>query len=212
MKKILFVSTGRCGTKRIYELLRECLPDDIAVVHQMNYSRIANILGTITLATKGKMDCSFFYDFIVKPYCRDKSVFISTDPLSSMIIPEDILMSPDTCIIHLVRPDHDFASSMYSLSRARWPSFLAHNFIPFWTPGILPLENLLNKDVREKYSIACNLKNQYLEDKYKNSIFYRKVDYRDIFAADLLAAIVNDFLKLNIAIPASSLARRSNES
>jgi flavodoxin len=47
-KILIFVSTGRCGTKRIAEILKEKLPEDkFAVQHQMNISRIANILGNL---------------------------------------------------------------------------------------------------------------------------------------------------------------------
>ena len=59
MRKLIFVSTGRCGTKRIYELLSQYLMKNVSVVHQMNFSRLANVLGTIMVKTNGKFDFSF---------------------------------------------------------------------------------------------------------------------------------------------------------
>ena len=48
MKHLLFVSCGRCGTVRLAQILRKKLPvEKYAVVHQMKYSRLANVIGNI---------------------------------------------------------------------------------------------------------------------------------------------------------------------
>ncbi len=212
MKRIIFVSSGRCGTRRIYELLNNCLPSNVAVVHQMRFSRLANILGTLMVTTKGKIDFSKLYEPLTKRYYKGKDIFISTDPLSSMILPTEIISSQDTCIVHIVRLDHDFAKSIYTLSRNRIPSFVAHNLIPFWQPGIIPLENIFNKKIQGKYASANRLKNRYFEERYRTNPHYMKINHVDLFQPACLENIIDHFLGLKIFIPDSALARKSNES
>ena len=211
MKRIIFVSTGRCGTKRIYELLNQYLSTEAVIVHQMIFSRLVNILGTIMVSTNGRFDFSNLYEPITRYYSKNKSTFISTDPLSAMIIPTHIAASQDTCIVHLVRSEQEFAKSMYSLSRKRIPSFIAHNFVPFWQPNIFPCENIFNKNIKIKYASACRVKNRYFEERYSVNPFYIKMEYKDIFKSPRLERIIEDFLGKTISIPESELARRSNE-
>ena len=212
MKKIIFVSTGRCGTKRICELLEKALPDSVAVIHQMEFSRLANILGTIRLSSGGAVDFSFGYELLTKRYTKNKSAFISTDPLSALLLPDKTIRSADTCIIHLDRPSDEFARSMFDLSRTRLPSLIAHNFIPFWQPGIYPFENLLNKNILMKYEAVNKKKNSFFNTRYEINPHYRVVPYLEVFQTRFLENIVRDFLGINIDIPSESLRKRSNES
>ena len=53
MKQLLFVSCGRCGTVRLAQILREKLPEEkYTVVHQMKYSRVANVLAILRIMLK----------------------------------------------------------------------------------------------------------------------------------------------------------------
>lgn len=212
LKKIIFVSTGRCGTRRIYELLTNILPNDIVVVHQMKYSRLANLLGTISMISDGKLNFSLFYEKLINPYIENKSAFISTDPLSAMIIPHQMVVSKETCIIHLERDSISFAQSMFNLSRSRPASFIAHNFVPFWQPGLYPLENLLNKNIKKKYARINAEKNSYLLKKYSHNQNYKKVAYDTVFKTDFLIHLLRSFLDENLSISNSDLQIRSNES
>lgn len=211
MKKLIFVSTGRCGTKRLYEILNEYLPEGIAVVHQMTGSRFCNILGTLTITTRGKIDFSFFYRFLIRRYCKQKTVFVSTDPLSAALIPMKWVKSEDCCIVHLERAPDEFAKSIFKLSRRRIFSFIAHNFIPCWQPGIFPLENLFNKNISEKYKRVCILKNNYFAERYRVNPHYKRIEFEQAFTTNFIQETIYDFTSISVTIPPSSLDIKSNE-
>ncbi len=212
MKKIIFVSTGRCGTNRITEILREKLPETYIIMHQMPFSRLANVIGNITFRF-GMIDVlnHFLYTFITKKYSTNHA-FISTDPLTAMIIPKAYVASKDMCIVHIKRDASSFAKSMFAFSRSRLKSFIAHNFIPFWQPCIFPLENLLNKNVLKKYEQVSILKNQFLERRYAHNSNYRQVSMKDLFETNVLESIINKFFDEQISISKNELGIKSNES
>lgn len=212
MKKLIFVSTGRCGTARIAQLLREKLSDDYSVVHQMRYSRLANIIGNVMLYVGESNSIKrLLYEFIVSGY-EGRNHFISTDPLTAMIIPDEYISSPEVCIVHIIRDDTSFARSFFSFSRSRLKSFIAHNFIPFWQPGVWPLENILNRNIGKKYQAVSKLKNAFFSKKYSVNPKYYQVRMGDIFTAPVLQDIVNGFFGEDISMSTGDLSIRANES
>lgn len=212
MKKLIFVSTGRCGTARIAQLLREKLSDDYSVVHQMRYSRLANIIGNVMLYVGESNSIKrLLYEFIVSGY-EGRNHFISTDPLTAMIIPDEYISSPEVCIVHIIRDDTSFARSFFSFSRSRLKSFIAHNFIPFWQPGVWPLENILNRNIGKKYQAVSKLKNDFFSKKYSVNPNYYQVRMGDIFTAPVLQDIVNGFFGEDISMSTGELSIKANES
>jgi hypothetical protein len=216
MKKMIFVSTGRCGTKRIFEILQEQLPDDqYVVIHQVKFSRAANVIGNILFYTK-EVDLikQVLYSFIINRYEKHKNGanFISTDPLTAMIIPRKYIISSDVSIIHILRDDESFANSMFSLSRSRLRSLIAHNFIPLWQPGIWPCENLWNKNIVKKYKKVSSIKNKYFYDRYSISPNYFQIKMQDLFSTNILQQIINEWFNAHISISTDNLCRKANES
>jgi len=212
MKRLIFVSTGRCGTARIAQLLREKLSDKYSVVHQMRYSRLANIVGNVMLYVGESNSIKrLLYEFIVSRYDR-RTHSVSTDPLTSMIIPKEYIFSPEVCIVHIIRDDTSFARSFFSFSRSRLISFIAHNFVPFWQPDIWPLENILNRNIGKKYQGVWRLKNTFFSEKYSVNPNYYQVKMENIFATPVLQDIVNGFFEESISVSAGDLSIRANES
>lgn len=213
MKKLIFLSTGRCGTKRIAQILAEKLPGDrFAVVHQMRFSRLANVVGNI-MYYWGESESikKMLYTFIISQYERGKN-FISTDPLTAMIVPGRYAHLPEVCLVQIVRDDGAFAESMFSLSRSRVKSLIAHNFVPFWQPCIWPFENLLNKNIRRKYEKICALKNEFFTAEYSHSPNYRRVNMNDVFSTSILQQLINEWFNEKIEIWPADLERKANES
>ena len=213
MKKLIFLSTGRCGTKRIAQILAEKLPGDrYAVVHQMKWSRLANVVGNLLyyFGNWEKLN-EFLYSFVISGYECGKS-FVSTDPLTAMVVPARYANSPDVCLVHILRENAAFADSMFSLSRSRWKSLIAHNFVPLWQPCIWPAENLLNKNIRKKYEKICALKNDFFKAKYSNSPYYHRVNMSDVFSTDILQQLTNEWFNEKIEIWPADLERKANES
>ncbi len=192
MQKMIFVSTGRCGTTRIAQILKEYLPDDFSVQHQMPFSRIANIVGNIFFyfgqSEKAKQK---LYEFIISRYLRGKKL-ICTDPLTSMIIPKE------------------FARSFFELSREKLKSFIAHNFIPFWQIGIWPIENLINRNIQKKYRKIVGLKKIYFDDNYSSNPNYVKVDMDEIFNSDFLKDIIYKLFNYYVPITDKDLKLKAN--
>ncbi len=213
MKKLIFISTGRCGTKRIAQILAEKLPRDrYAVAHQMKWSRLANVVGNIIyyFGNWEKLN-EFLYGSVISRYECGKS-FVSTDPLTAMVVPARYASSPDVCLVHILRDEAAFADSMFSLSRSRWKSLIAHNFVPLWQPGIWPVENLLNKNIRKKYEKICAWKNEFFRAKYSHSPNYHCVDMNDLFKTSILQQLTNEWFNEKIEILPADLERKANES
>ena len=213
MKHLLFVSCGRCGTLRLAQILREKLPrEKYAVVHQMKYSRAANVIGNLLYYVDGFDGLKEkIYPAVISKYLKGRD-FISTDPLTSMMIPESIYKRSDTFIVHVQRDHDEFARSMLTLSRKRFKSRMAHTFVPFWQPGVWPLENMLRADAIRKYRRVSVMKNRYFAEKYGKRDNYFHVDMRDLFSSDRLAALLRETLGESIVISEEDLSRKANES
>jgi hypothetical protein len=214
-KVILFVSTGRCGTTRLKEILSSELSDKGFVVnHQMKGSRIANIIGNILYYTGGGTRIK---EFLFKKLINKNSGpsgFISTDPLTSMIIPESILSSPETHIIHIYREPISFGESFYRFTRKRLFSFVAHNFIPLWQINIWPLENTLRKkgEMVIKYAQIAKIKRLWFEQQYSASSNFRTCSMKKLFSNNFLETYFRDELNLDIVIDKQELITKANES
>ena len=213
-KKIMvFVSTGRCGTTRISEIFKEYLPeDDFTVTHQMPWSRLANVIGNILYIfnIKGDWIKRFFYYRIINKYLT-KANFITTDPLTAMMIPEELIKSDNVAIIHLEREPEDFAKSFFDFTRKKRLSFIAHNFIPFWQIGIFPLENKFNKNILNKYMEVSILKNFWFYKRYCKNIHYRRMLYSDLFKESVVDIILQKFFLVKISIGKDSLIVKQNQ-
>lgn len=209
MKKIIFVSTGRCGTKRLYEILKTKELDAV-VKHQMPILRIANIIGNIMFSLKESDKIkSKLYDCIISKN-KYKKYFFCTDPLTSMIIPEKIIHDPDTMIVHLLRPEDEVAASFYKISRKRLKSFIAHNIIPYWQIRLLPFENIINRKIIDKYKEVCVMKNIFFCERYSLNPNYKKLFMQEVFSTDILTKILKKFLNEDVLFSSNEMSIKSN--
>lgn len=213
MKYLLFVSSGRCGTVRLAQILRKKLPAKrYAVVHQMRYSRLANVIGNILYYTGGFDRLKEkLYLFIIERYSNGRH-FVSTDPLTAMIIPDRILNRTDTFIVHVERDHDEFARSMVSISRDRLKSRIAHNLIPFWQPGLIPLENQFKSDIHLKYRKIAVLKRRFFSNRYGQRDNYFQENMKGLFLPDRLAVLIEKTLGEPIVISKEELSRKANAS
>jgi len=210
-KILLFVSTGRCATKRIAEILREKLPQDFVVKHQMPISPVANIIGNVMLRFGASERIKrLIYQPIVDRYAA-QGHFICTDPLTAMVIPAGVIQSRDTAVVHLVRERESFAHSFFRLTRLRPQSWFAHNLIPFWQPGLYPFENSLNKNILQKYAGIADLKNEWFFKQYSINPHYRRITMDSLFHSAILEDIIQDFFNVRITINQSDWAVKANQ-
>jgi len=210
MKKLLFVSTGRCGTKRIAQILRKYLPGEFVVVHQMPFSRLANFVGNLLFYIGSPERIKQpLYDLMTSRYCRGRH-FICSDPLTAMLIPRDAVCSADVCIVHIQRDPEVFAESFFRLSRRRFTSFVAHNFIPLWQIGLWPFENFLNPGIKNKYIKIAKIKHNYFTRAYASNPNYKKVKMETIFSSNYLNDLIYDFFHYAADIPPQELKIKAN--
>ncbi len=209
MKKIIFVSTGRCGTKRIFELFKS-KELNAEVKHQMPLSRLANVVGNLMFLLCS-FDCikKIIYSSIASRFYNNRN-FICSDPLTAMIIPKAIVKDIDTMIVHITRDDKEFAESIFKISRKRVKSFLAHNFIPFWQIGVWPLENIFNKKITDKYVKVNKIKNKYFNNLYSSNPNYLKTDMHNMFNNTTLIKEIAEFLDEQVEFSLEELSIKSN--
>lgn len=130
MKSIFFLSTGRTGSTKLGEILRQIIPVNVRVDHQTRYSHIFNILGSLR-----------HYGFPVKMFTRRKliklipksrefDIYINTDPLLSFALESDNLIGKDNFYIHLVRSPLGFVESyinwQFTRCQVLWLIILFH--------------------------------------------------------------------------------------
>ena len=101
---------------------------------------------------------------------------------------------------------------MVALSRKRLKSRIAHNLVPFWQPGILPLENQLRSNVHLKYRQVSVLKNQFFVDRYGRLDNYFHVDMKELFSPGCLAVLIKNTIGESIDISPQELLTKANES
>ncbi len=101
---------------------------------------------------------------------------------------------------------------MYALSRSRTKSWIAHNLIPFWQPGISPLDNLARNSIMEKYRQVNQLKNHYFKQIYGDNPNYTRIEMNHLFEPGRIEGLIWNFFGFKIAIPVHELMKRSNES
>lgn len=213
MRQLYIVSTGRCGTKRMKEILETVLPADrFAVEHQMPPSRKANVLGNLMYYFGGGENLrERIIGGILDTFAGGRD-FVCTDPLISMVLPDRLVQDPDVMILHVVREKTSFARSFFQLSRSRARSFIAHNFIPFWQLSVWPLENLFRRHILKKYERVWELKNTWLQERYTQNPNYQRVDMRELFSEHFMEGIIHSHFGLDVVIPPDLLAVRSNQS
>lgn len=208
---MIFVSPGRCGTTRLAEILREKLPEDeFAVTHQMPFSRLANVVGNFMYYFgQSERIKEKLYNFIVSRHINERH-FITTDPLTAMIIPRKWVESNNVCIVQITRDSEEFAESFYRFSRKKKKSFIAHNFIPFWQPSIMPMENLLSNHIKKKYEEVFYKKEFFFESIYSSNPNYLKVNMEKIFNSNFIEKLIETFFLRFIFIPKHILLIKRN--
>jgi len=213
LSRLYFVSTGRCGTTRLADILRKHLPEDFTVLHQERGSRFINLLGNLQYTLPA---LTVFFSALTHwhPAFSEKTPkpMICTDPLVSMAIPEQIHRDPGTAIIHLHRDEDAFARSMYNFTRTKTASFIAHNFIPLWQPHLYPCENLLSREIMKKYRMIHRVKSRYFRERYHQNIYYEEIPMQQLFSGTTLSDLISRLWHIKIDIPDRELSIRKNQS
>jgi hypothetical protein len=137
-KHFYILSTGRCGTTFLSELITANDPS-VKNIHQMADSKWINMRANLALANKtisGRFLASISRKF------NDLRPPSSADPLRSVayalylkkLLEENPGLHDEVIIIHLVRDPRDFISSFMNWKNRKLSGKIAHHLTPFWMP------------------------------------------------------------------------------
>ena len=212
MKALFFISTGRCGTHRIHEILGEKLPS-FKVIHHIQFSRIIYMIGNFMFIF-GQINFikKLLFKFLLSRSIGVNDKLISIDGRICFIIPDEYIKRKDVKIVHIGRENKSFAESMFKFSRFNIKNLIAHNLIPFWQLFLFPFENVLNRNVLKKYEKISRVKNEYFKNKYSLNPYYEYFDYKEIFQDTILQDLVNNAFGTKIKIAPEELNIRANAS
>jgi len=185
--RIYFLSTGRVGTKFLYNLFKEQYPE-IKLAHQSKWSRLINISGNLPLKKHHFSLISFLFAFLRKQKFPSSTI----DPL--LTIPLYIYLSnnlalKNTNIIHLVRDPRDFVTSFINWKNQSSKRFLLHHTVPFWQPNPFFHDNysLIKWLKMTKFEHFCwiwNYKNDLLMNTFDNNVAYHRFRMEDLTDKD----------------------------
>lgn len=137
---------------------------------------------------------------------------VIVDPLTSTCIPDSFVKKKDVHLLHLYRSNEGFATSMFRLTRRKRSSWIAHNFIPFWQPGLYLLENALNRGAEYKYAMISERKNAFFSERYGSLPNYHKLSRRECFQGDHLSVLIQKVFNITISLSEEELKIKSNQS
>ncbi|NNF01577.1 MAG: hypothetical protein HKN22_02745, partial [Bacteroidia bacterium] len=181
-----------------------------SVEHQVYGSRLYNVIGNIMYHTiEIEAIKEWMFGNLLKKYAN-KEFFISTDPLTAMIIPRRYIQSENCAIVHIERDAVEFANSIFKLSRKKNASYIAHNFIPFWQPYLWPLENMMSGSILKKYAVISERKNEYFKNAYSECGSFQSIEFVDLFEGETVKKLINDWFKTDIDISTERLQVKSN--
>ncbi|HNR12656.1 MAG TPA: hypothetical protein PLG17_08570 [Thermodesulfobacteriota bacterium] len=190
MATIVFVlSTGRTGTKKLADYIVKHCDAQIAVDHQVGISQVMNMLANMRYA--GFLPVQPLISHAVRRLIKSRSTgdcYINCDPLLSFCLPWVDFSGFDVRFLHIVRTDEDFARSMINWQFSRPKSFVAHNLVAFWQPGLWPLQHLMHgfdkQYLLQTYKSIWRVKNDLFESTFKEHARYLKVEFKDLYGTE----------------------------
>lgn len=218
-KIVFFLTTGRAGTKKIANYLKEFCPPQVTVDHQTPEARFINVLANMHYHgfPANKIINRKIQDILVKQ--KDTEYYINCDPLLSFGLSCVDFTGFNVSFIHIERKAEDFARSMINWQFTKTKSFIAHNFIPFWQPDIWPFEHLLhlfNKTyLKHKYCKVWETKNGAFEMEFQDKYPYLKIRFEELFdlqkGGRAFGRII-DFIGLEIQLHPDIFFKKENAS
>lgn len=136
-KMLLVLSTGRTGTRFIYEYFHRQHHDRVRAFHASRYSTLFNILSNLSL--EGLLPAAvipYLWRSLKGRELQSASNWLldSNNHLYAMptVAPE---LFSDLHIVHVVRDPRDYVRSHINWSHSRRKSLVANYLLPFWQPN-----------------------------------------------------------------------------
>ncbi len=190
-QSVLFLSTGRTGTKFLASTLGEIIPEADVFHEGGERSRLINIISHAYLA--GIVPLSFpssawkiAISDQLKRTQETKSYYIDCNNhlyILAQIRPE---LYPGLKVIHIVRDPRTYIRSHLNWSRGRLKSWIANYLTPFWQPtgymvGEMSYQGWLRLSKLEKFAWVWNYKNKFIQQFEGSSTPYLRIKFEDLF-------------------------------
>lgn len=208
-QSILFLSTGRTGTKFLASILRDTIPDADVFHEAGERSRVINILSHMNLAgiTPQAYTVSAWKGVVLESLNKSRAsrnFYIDANNHIYMLVRNHPELYPGLKVVHLVRDPRTYIRSHLNWSNSRFKSFLANYLIPFWQPsavmtGEMSLGEWLRLSKLERFAWIWNFKNQYINQLEGSSTPYLWVRFEDLFSETqpgLTFRMILDFIGL----------------
>lgn len=221
-QSILFLSTGRTGTKFLASILRDTVPNADVYHEAGERSRLINILSHANLAGATP------FSFTVKAWesAIEKPLKVSQDSRDFYIDANNhiyylVVNKPDLYpalkVIHIVRDPRTYIRSHLNWSHSRGKSFLANYLTPFWQPtaymvGEMKIKDWMRFSKLERFAWVWNFKNLFINRLEESAVPYLSVRFEDLFSAEGAVSTfqrITEFIGLKDVVPNAGYFQKS---
>lgn len=192
-KIVLFISTGRTGTKSLANFFSKYF-NNVESHHEPQYSRLIEILSNMYLSNiyPHKLLRKFIYKYKLPNILScEKEYYVETNPMNYAIM--DIIREIDkeVYIIHLIRDPRSYVTSCINRLHGRALSKISNRVIPFWHPnGVLTdqfkLVEWINMNDFERICWYWKYKNELILKMNKDYHNFMSIRFEDLFVTDTM--------------------------
>jgi len=190
---VLFVSTGRTGTKSLANFFREYF-NNVESHHQPRYSRFINVFSNMYLSNiyPHELLRKFVYKYKISDILScEKEYYIEANTMIYAIT--DIIreLDKEVYVIHLIRDPRSFVTSYMNWFHGRAFSKIANKVIPFWhANGVLADQiNLAEWISMSEFERLCwfwKFENEVILKMNKDYPNFISIRFEDLFITDTL--------------------------
>ena len=193
-QSILFLSTGRTGTKFLASKLKETILNSVVYHEGGGRSRLINILSHSNLAgvTPSVFTLKAWEDAIEKNLIASQATrdfYIDANNHIYYLVVNKPELYPALKVIHIVRDPRTYIRSHLNWTHSRLKSFLANYLTPFWQPsaymvGEMKIREWLRLSKLERFAWVWNFKNLYINQLEESAVPYLWIRFEDLFSPE----------------------------
>ncbi len=221
-QSILFLSTGRTGTKFLASILRDSVPKANVYHEAGERSRWVNILSHARLAgiVPDQLVIAAWKGSVRKTLTETqkiKQIYIDANNHIYQLAVRHPELYPALKVVHIVRDPRTYIRSHLNWSRGRIKSFIANYLTPFWQPtaplvGDMSWSEWLRLGKLERFAWVWTYKNKIIGQLENSPVPYLRVRFEDLFSSTQPAKTyleILDFIGLKDFPPADGYFQRS---
>lgn len=190
-KNVLFVSTGRTGTKTLASFFSHYFDNSVGN-HQPPHSRFFNMFSNMYVSgifTYSFLDRLVYKYKIPQIISSSKDYYVEANTMNYIISKNIQNHFSETFIIHIIRDPRDYVTSYMNWVHGRAFSTIANRVIPFWHPngyltGQFSLVGWMRLSEFERMCWFWRFENQLILDLNENNPRFMSIRFEDLFELD----------------------------